>query len=67
MEVTGSSPVEPTKNHVDILYIIIYIHFMTKLTLESLEETVEVISILGVKASIKEGLKQAKKGLGIKL
>ena len=40
---------------------------MTKLTLESLEETVEVISILGVKASIKEGLKQAKKGLGIKL
>jgi len=33
--------------------------------LESLEETAEVISIPGVKESIKEGLKQAKKGLGV--
>lgn len=35
--------------------------------LESLEETAEVLSIPGAKKSIKEGLKQAKKGQGIPL
>jgi antitoxin YefM len=31
---------------------------------ESLEETAEILSIPGAKASIKEGLKEAKRGLG---
>lgn len=35
--------------------------------LESLEETAEILSIPGAKRSIKEGLKQAKKGQGISL
>lgn len=35
--------------------------------LESLEETAEVLAIPGAKKSIKEGLAQAKKGLGIPL
>ena len=33
--------------------------------LESLEETAEILAIPGAKKSIKEGLKQAKKGQGI--
>lgn len=32
--------------------------------LESLEETAEILSIPGAKKSIKQGLKEAKKGLG---
>jgi len=32
--------------------------------LESLEETAEILTIPGVKESIKDGLKEAKKGLG---
>lgn len=35
--------------------------------LESLEETAEILAIPKAKASIKEGLKQAKKGQGIPL
>lgn len=35
--------------------------------LESLEETAEILAIPGAKASIKEGLKEAKKGQGIPL
>jgi len=35
--------------------------------LESLEETAEVLAIPGAKKSIKEGLKEAKKGQGIPL
>lgn len=35
--------------------------------LESLEETAEILAIPGAKRSIKEGLKQAKKGQGISL
>lgn len=35
--------------------------------LESLDETAEVLAIPGAKKSIKEGLAQAKKGLGILL
>ena len=35
--------------------------------LESLEETAEILAIPGAKQSIKEGLKQAKKGRGIPL
>ena len=35
--------------------------------LESLEETAEVLAIPGARKSIKEGLKQAKKGQGIPL
>jgi len=35
--------------------------------LESLEETAEILAIPGAKESIEEGLKQAKKGLGIPL
>lgn len=35
--------------------------------LESLEETAEILAIPGAKKSIKEGLKQAKKGQGIPL
>lgn len=35
--------------------------------LESLEETAEILAIPGAKASIKTGLKQAKKGQGIPL
>jgi antitoxin YefM len=35
--------------------------------LESLEETAEILSIPGAKRSIREGLKQAKKGQGIPL
>jgi antitoxin YefM len=35
--------------------------------LESLEETAEILAITGAKKSIKEGLKQAKKGQGIPL
>lgn len=35
--------------------------------LESLEETAEVLAIPGAKQSIKEGLKQAKKGQGVSL
>ena len=33
--------------------------------LESLEETAEVLAIPGAKKSIKEGLREAKKGLGV--
>lgn len=33
--------------------------------LESLEETAEVLAIPGVKKSIKQGLKEAKKGQGV--
>lgn len=32
--------------------------------LESLEETAEILAIPGIKKSIKEGLREAKKGLG---
>ena len=35
--------------------------------LESLEETSEILAIPGAKKSIKEGLRQAKKGLGVSL
>ena len=35
--------------------------------LESLEETAEILAIPGARKSIKEGLKQAKKGQGIPL
>ena len=35
--------------------------------LESLEETAEVLAILGVKKSIEQGLKEAKKGQGTPL
>ncbi len=35
--------------------------------LESLEETAEILAIPGAKKSIKEGLRQAKKGQGIPL
>jgi antitoxin YefM len=35
--------------------------------LESLEETAEILAIPGAKKSIKDGLKQAKKGQGISL
>ncbi len=35
--------------------------------LESLEETAEILAIPGAKQSIKEGLRQAKKGQGIPL
>lgn len=35
--------------------------------LESLEETAEILAIPGAKESIKEGLKQAKRGEGIPL
>ena len=35
--------------------------------LESLEETAEILAIPGAKESIKQGLKEAKKGLGVPL
>lgn len=35
--------------------------------LESLEETAEIFAIPGAKKSISEGMKQAKKGQGIRL
>lgn len=35
--------------------------------LESLKETAEILAIPGAKASIKEGLAEAKKGMGIPL
>lgn len=35
--------------------------------LESLEETAEILAIPGVEKSIKQGIKEAKKGLGIPL
>jgi len=35
--------------------------------LESLEETAEILSIPGAKKSIKQGLKEAKKGMGTPL
>ena len=35
--------------------------------LESLEETAEVLSIPGIKKSIKQGLKEARKGQGVPL
>jgi antitoxin YefM len=35
--------------------------------LDSLEETAEILAIPGAKESIKEGLKEAKKGLGTSL
>ena len=35
--------------------------------LESIEETAEILAIPGVKKSITRGLKQAKKGMGVRL
>lgn len=35
--------------------------------LESLEETAEILAIPGAEESLKEGLKQAKRGLGVPL
>ncbi len=35
--------------------------------LESIEETAEILAIPGVKKSITQGLKQAKKGMGVRL
>lgn len=65
------SLVEKVNNNLD--RIIITVKGQPKATLlsheelESLEETAEILAIPGARRSIKEGLKQAKKGKGIPL